>query len=66
MILPLFNGAKQNASILRIFLVILGLMESCMRSMASLGVNEIGYSDRLGLGMNLGPPQPDFNHFLRC
>ena len=23
-------------------------------------------SHRLGLGMNLGPPQPDFNHFLRC
>ena len=35
-----------------------------MRDMASLDVNEIEGSGRLGLDRNLGPLQHDFNCFL--
>ena len=33
--------------------------------MASLGVNEIGGSNRLGLGKNLKVPQHDLSYFYR-
>ena len=49
------------------WLVILGFLQGLLRlqtcGMASLGVNEIGGSDRLGLGKNLGAPQHDLSYF---
>ena len=59
----------KGASILGVFLVILGLRLDPLRSercsLASLDVDEIGLSNRLSLDRNLGTPQYYLNHFQK-